>query len=222
MADNKVAITIGRQFGSGGREIGVRVGELLGIKVYDKELLTMAAEKKGISPDYLRRVDEKAASSLLYTLAMGSSLYSARHLGVDVPINDQLFITQNEVIREVAEADSAIFVGRCADYVLRNHPHRLSFFIYSDYESRVHRVMERHECKRSEAESMINKTDKKRINYYNFYTGKKWGKFENYHMSLDSSLLGVEGTAQMIAQLVKIYLSETDEERKIYHDSAAE
>ena len=216
----KLAITIGRQFGSGGREIGVRVGELLGIKVFDKELLTIAAEKKGINPDYLRRVDEKAASSLLYTLAMGSSVYSARHLGVDVPINDQLFITQTEIIKETAEADSAIFIGRCADYILRNHPHRLSFFIYSDFESRVHRVMERHGCKRNEAESMINKTDKKRVNYYNFYTGKKWGKFENYHMSLDSSLLGVEGTAQMIAQLIRIYSSETEAQRKIYHENA--
>lgn len=215
MAQN-IAITIGRQYGSGGKEIGLRVGELLGIKVYDKELLTMAAEKKGINPDYLRRVDEKAASSLLYTLAMGSSAYSARHLGVDVPINDQLFITQTEIIKEITEKESAIFIGRCADYVLRNHPHRLSFFIHSDYDSRVHRIMERHGVKRSEAESMINKTDKKRVNYYNFYTGKKWGRFENYHMSLDSSLLGVEGTAQMIAQLVNIYNSETDAERKIY------
>lgn len=214
----KFAITIGRQYGSGGKEIGLRVGELLGIKVYDKELLTMAAEKEGINPDYLRRVDEKAASSLLYTLAMGSSAYSARHLGVDVPINDQLFIAQTEIIKEIAEEGPAIFIGRCADYVLRNHPHRLSFFIHSDYDSRVHRIMAQHNVKRSEAESMINKTDKKRINYYNFYTGKKWGKFENYHMSLDSSLLGVEGTAQMIAQLVKIYNSESDDERKIYHE----
>jgi cytidylate kinase len=214
----KFAITIGRQYGSGGKEIGLRVGELLGIKVYDKELLTMAAEKEGINPDYLRRVDERAASSLLYTLAMGSSAYSARHLGVDVPINDQLFIAQTEIIKEIAEEGPAIFIGRCADYVLRNHPHRLSFFIHSDYDSRVHRIMAQHNVKRSEAESMINKTDKKRINYYNFYTGKKWGKFENYHMSLDSSLLGVEGTAQMIAQLVKIYNSESDDERKIYHE----
>ena len=214
MAEN-LAITIGRQFGSGGREIGKRVGELLGIKVYDKELLTMAAEKKGINPDYLRRVDEKAANSLLYTLAMGGSLYGARHLGVDVPINDQLFIAQTEIIKEAAEESSAIFIGRCADYVLRNHPHRLSFFIYADFDARVHRVAKRHDISEKEAEALINKTDKKRISYYNFYTGKKWGKFENYHMSLNSSLLGVEGTAQMIAQLIKIYASETDEERII-------
>ncbi len=214
MAEN-LAITIGRQFGSGGREIGTRVGELLGIKVYDKELLTLAAEKKGINPDYLRRVDEKAANSLLYTLAMGGSLYGARHLGVDVPINDQLFIAQTEIIKEAAEESSAIFIGRCADYILRNHPHRLSFFIYSDFEARVHRIAKRHNISEKEAEALINKTDKKRISYYNFYTGKKWGKFENYHMSLDSSLLGVEGTAQMIAQLIKIYAAETDEQRII-------
>jgi cytidylate kinase len=140
-------------------------------------------------------------------------------LGVDVPINDQLFIAQTELMKEITEKESAIFIGRCADYVLRNHPHRLSFFIYADYDARVHRVMERHGVKRGEAESMINKTDKKRINYYNFYTGKKWGKYENYHMSLDSSLLGVEGTAQMIAQLVRIYNSETDAERMIYHEA---
>ena len=211
----KLAITIGRQFGSGGRDIGVRVGELLGVKVYDKEILTMAAEKRGISPDYLRRVDEKAASSLLYTLAMSSSLYGARHLGVDVPINDQLFITQSEIIKTAAEEENCIFIGRCADYILRNHPHRLSFFIYSDFDARVHRIAKRHEISAKEAEALINKTDKKRVSYYNFYTGKKWGKFENYHMSLDSSLLGVEGTAQMIAQLIKIYTAESDEDRII-------
>ena len=203
-----LAITIGRQFGSGGREIGVRLGELLGIKVYDKELLTLAAEKKGFHVDYLRHVDEKATSSLLYTLAMGASAHGARHLGVDISINDQLFIAQTEIIKELAEAGPAIFIGRCADYILRNHTDRLSFFIYSDFESRVHRVMHRQGLSRAQAESMINKTDKKRINYYNFYTGNKWGKFENYHMSLDSSLLGVEGTAQMMMRLIEIYKAE--------------
>ena len=101
MAENMV-ITIGRQFGSGGREIGVKLGEMLGFKVYDKELITLAAQKSGVSPDYLRRVDEKATNSLLYTLALGSSLYGARNFGIDVPINDQLFITQTEIIKKAA------------------------------------------------------------------------------------------------------------------------
>jgi len=212
---NKIAITIGRQFGSGGREIGLRVGEILGIKTYDKELIHMAAEKKGISADYLRRVDEKATNSLLYTLAMGSSIYGARHVGIDVPINDQLFITQTEIIQNAAEEGSAVFVGRCADYILRDHPCRISVFIYADKEARIHRIAKRHELSRQDAIDLMNKTDKRRTGYYNFYTGKKWGKFENYHLSVNSSLLGIEGTAQMIADIAKIYMSESEEQRKI-------
>ncbi|MBQ3483688.1 MAG: cytidylate kinase-like family protein [Clostridia bacterium] len=210
-----VAITIGRQYGSGGHDIGLRVGELLGFKVYDKELIGLAAEKSGVNPDYLRRVDEKATNSLLYTLALGGSLYRARHLGVDVPINDQLFITQTEIIKKAAEEESCIFIGRCADYVLRNHPGRLSFFIYADIKARASRIAQRYAITHEEAIGRINKTDKRRIGYYNYYTGKKWGKFDNYHLSIDSSLLGVEGTAQAIADIVRVYLSESEEDKKL-------
>jgi cytidylate kinase len=211
----KLAITIGRQFGSGGHEIGMRVGELLGFRVYDKELLIMAAEKNGVNADYLRRVDEKATNSLLYTLAMGSSLYGARNFGIDVPINDQLFITQTEIIKEAAEQESCVFVGRCADYVLRNNPNCISVFVYADKEARIRRICHRHEVDRDTAIDMMNKNDKRRINYYNFYTGRKWGKFDNYNLSVDSSLLGIEGTARMIADIAKIYLSESREEKTI-------
>ena len=200
------AITIGRQFGSGGREIGERLGELLGIKCYDKELLKMAADKKGIHPDYLRRVDEKANNSLLYTLAMGVSMHRAGHTGVEMPINDKLFMAQTEVIKELAAEESAIFVGRCADYILRHHPARLSFFIYADYETRVARIMQENDCPRKEAEDLIAKTDKSRVNYYNFYTGKKWGKHDNYHLAIDSSVLGIEGTAQLLAVAVRAFV----------------
>ncbi len=211
----KVLITIGRQFGSGGREIGERVAEMLGIKVYGKELITMAAEKNGVSADYLRRVDEKATNSLLYSLAMGTSIYGARNFGIDMPVNDQLFVTQTELIKEIAEQGSAVFIGRCADYVLRNEPSRISFFIHADNEARIRRVCKRHDIGREEAKDLIAKTDKRRVNYYNFYTGKRWGRFENYHMSLDSSMLGVEGTAKIIADIARVYLSETEEEREI-------
>ena len=197
-----LAITIGRQFGSGGREIGVRVGELLGFRVYDSELLLMAAEKNGINADALRRVDEKATNSLLYTLALGSSLYGARNFGVDVPINDQLFITQTEIIKNAAETENCIFVGRCADYVLRNHENRISVFVYADKEARIARIAERHELERDEAISLMNKTDKHRVNYNNFYTGKKWGDKLNYDICIntgDSDLkVIVEDLALMI------------------------
>ena len=210
-----IAITIGRQYGSGGREIGQRVGEQLGFRVYDRDLITLAAEKSGVSPDYLRRVDEKATNSLLYTLAMGSSLYGARHLGVDVPINDRLFITQTDIIKQAAEEESCVFIGRCADYVLRNHPGRLSFFIHADIKVRAKRIAERHQISYDEAVARINKTDKQRVNYYNFYTGRKWGRFDNYHLSIDSSVLGIEGTARAIADVVRVFMTESEEDRKM-------
>lgn len=208
----KLAITIGRQYGSGGKDIGERLGEILGFRVYDKELLFLAAQKNGINPDALRRVDEKATNSLLYTLAIGSSLYGARNFGVDVPINDQLFITQTEIIKKIADEENCIFVGRCADYVLRNHPNRISFFVYADKESRIARIADELSISRDEASALITKTDKRRVNYYNFYTGRKWGKYDNYHFSIDSTLLGVEGTAQMIADIAKIYLARLEQE----------
>ena len=202
----KLSITIGREFGSGGHEIGMRVGELLGFRVYDKELLSMAAEKQGMNTDTLRRVEEKAANSLLYTLALGSSLYGVRNFGMDVPINDQLFLTQTEIIQAAAEEESCVFVGRCADYVLRNRENVIRVFVYADRESRIARVCDKLGLSRDEAIAKIQKTDKSRVTYYNFYTGKKWGKFENYDLSVNSALLGTEGTAQMIADIAKIYL----------------
>lgn len=206
----KLSITIGRQYGSGGKEIGMRLGELLGFRVYDKDLLFMAAQKNGINPDALRRVEEKATNSLLYTLAMGSSLYGARNFGIDVPINDQLFITQTEIIKKAAEEENCIFVGRCADYVLRNHQNRLSIFVYADKESRIARIREELSVSRDEAITLIQKTDKRRTNYYNFYTGRKWGRSDNYHLMIDSTLLGIEGSAQMIAEAARLCMTKIE------------
>ncbi len=202
--DNLV-ITIARQYGSGGREIGVRVAELLGIKAYNKELITMAAQKSGIAADVAGKVDERATSSLLYTLAMGSSSYGSINVGYDVPVNDKLFIAQSDVIKELAENEDCVIVGRCADYVLRDHAKRISFFIYADHETRVRRIMNRQGVSENEARELIKKTDRRRANYYNFYTGRKWGKYDHYSVSIDSSLLGIEGTARVIADIAKRY-----------------
>lgn len=197
-------ITIGRQYGSGGREIGRRLGELLGIKVYDNELLSLAAEKKGLPEAYLDRVDEKAADSFLYSLAMGASHFRHLHATVQMSMNDKLFIAQSELMKEIAERESAVFVGRCADHILRKHEGLLSIFIHADFESRVARICELEGCSRKEAEELIVKNDKRRINYYSFYTGGKWGKSDNYHMTLDSGLLGVEGTANLLVEAVRM------------------
>lgn len=208
----KISITIGRQFGSGGKEIGLRLGELLGFRVYDSDLLSMAAQKSGMHPEPLRRVEERATNSLLYTLAIGSSLHGAQYFGLDMPINDQLFITQTEIIKNAAEEESCIFIGRCADYVLRNHPHCINVFVYADKEARLERICRERDLTRESASNIITKTDKHRAGYYNFYTGKKWGRPENYHLCVDSGLLGVEGTAQMLAGIVTRYRDSLPEE----------
>ena len=202
--EKKVIITVARQYGSGGREIGERVAELLGIPKYDKELITMAAEKDGFSEAALEKIDETATSSLLYTLAMGSNLFAGAHVPqMHLPLNDKLFVRQSEVIRSLAEKESCVIIGRCADYVLRNDPNRFSVFVYGDIACRRARVAERHSVKESAALDLINKTDRRRASYYNFYTGGKWGKYDNYHIAVNSSALGIEGTAQVIAEAVR-------------------
>ncbi len=202
--NNNYVITIARQYGSGGREVGVHLAELLGIKAYDRELITMAAQKSGMSSEILDHADEKATNSLLYTLALGSSYYGAASIGTDVPINDKLFITQSQIIRDLAASEPCIVIGRCSDYVLRNTPARFSVFIYAPVEARIQRVIERGAAKtEKEARDLISRTDKRRINYYNYYTGRKWGNPDNYNMMLDSSFLGIDGSARAIADVYR-------------------
>ena len=201
----KIIITIARQYGSGGREIGERVAEGLGIPIYDKELITDAAAKGSLNAEVIRNADESAANSLLYTLAMGSNvLGTTMHFGYKMPLNDKLFLLQSEVIKERAAEGSCVIIGRCADYVLRDEPNVLRLFIYGDLDHREERVKLRHpELKSSQIIDVINKTDKRRSSYYNFYTGNKWGKYDNYDMAINSSTLGVEGTAQLVAASAK-------------------
>lgn len=201
----KTIITVARQYGSGGREIGERVAELLGIPKYDKEFVTMAAEKESaLDPRALEKVDERATSSLLYTLAIGSNMFHAPLVSSALPLNDRLFAIQCSIIRKLAEEKSCVMIGRCADYVLYENPDRLSVFVYADLDTRKKRVAERHGVTESEAIDIINKTDRRRASYYNFYTGNKWGKYDNYHLAVNSSVLGIDGTARLIADMVKL------------------
>ena len=196
----KIIITIARQYGSGGREIGELVAKELGIPLYDKEIITDAAAKGELSTDVIKNADESAANSLLYTLAMGSNVIgTTMHFGYKMPINDRLFILQSEVIKGYASKGSCVIIGRCSDYVLRDEKNILRLFIYGDIENRRARIAQRHpEIKSSQIIDTINKTDKRRSSYYNFYTGNKWGKYDNYDMAINSSTLGIDGTAQII------------------------
>lgn len=197
---NHLIVTIARQYGSGGREIGDRLSELLGCKTYGRELITMSAEGSDLSEEALHRADEMAAGSLLFTLAMGSSSFAMHPpTGYHMPLNDKLFYIQSDLIRAIAEREDAVFIGRCADYVLREHPCRLSVFIYADEACRIKRIMERHDLPENKAIEKMNKIDRRRASYYNFYTGQKWGRYENYSLAVNSSILGIDGTAKMIA-----------------------
>lgn len=204
----KLIITIARQFGSGGREIGERVAKLLGIPLFDKQLIADAASKGNLSEDIIKKTDETAANSLLYTLAMGSNVVgTTMHFGYKMPINDKLFILQSEVIKEYAKSGSCVIIGRCADYVLREEDNVFRIFVYGDLEHRKERVKERHpEIKSSQIIDVINKTDRRRASYYNFYTGNKWGKYDNYDMAVNSSTLGIVGTARLIADCAKVLM----------------
>jgi cytidylate kinase len=201
----KLIITIARQYGSGGREIGEKVAAALGIPLYDKEIINDAASKGSLNEEVIKSADETAANSLLYTLAMGSNvLGTTMHFGYKMPLNDRLFILQSEVIKEYAKKGSCVIIGRCSDYVLRDEEGLLRLFIYGDLDHRQERVKLRHpEIKPAQIVDVINKTDKRRSSYYNFYTGNKWGKYDNYDMAINSSTLGIEGTAQLIYACAK-------------------
>jgi len=142
---------------------------------------------------------QKAASSLLYTLVMGSNMYHSNVDQFNVPINDKLFCVQADIIREIAEKESCVIVGRCADYVLAEHPHCVRAFVYADFDVRVKTVCARLGISEGEARDTVIKNDKRRSNYYNYYTGHKWGRLENYDLSLSTDKIGVEGAARMIA-----------------------
>lgn len=203
--DKKIIITIARQYGSGGREIGEKVAKKLGITLYDKQLITEAATKGNLDENVSKLADESAANSLLYTLAMGSNvLGTTMHFGYKMPLNDKLFILQSEVIKEKAKEDSCVIIGRCGDYVLRDEENVLRIFVYGDLDHRATRIQQRHpELKSSQIVDVITKTDKRRSSYYNFYTGNKWGKYDNYDIAINSSTLGIDGAAELIVACAK-------------------
>lgn len=196
-------ITIARQFGSGGHKVAEKLADILGIKAYDKELIALAAEKSGYHPDMLNKADERAAGSLLYSLAVGVSVAGGIAGHYDIPINDKLFIIQNDIIKELAEKEQCIIIGRCGDYALRNFENKICVFIHADFDFRKKRVAEIKGISEKEAENLINKEDKYRANYYNFYTGHKWGAKERYDATFNTAILGIDETAAILADMVK-------------------
>lgn len=206
----KYVITIGREFGSGGLDIGQMLAEKLKVKCYDKELLALAAKESGLCQEIFENHDEKPTSSFLYSLVMDtysvSGYTSAPFL--DMPLNHKVFLAQFETIKNLAEKESCIIVGRCADYALSEHPNCISVFIHADLEARINHIMDKFDLSKDKAADMIRKTDKKRASYYNYYSSKKWGDARSYHLSLDSSQLGWEGCCDMILHYMDVKRSQ--------------
>ena len=202
---DKTIYTIGRQFGSGGRQIGKALSERLGIPYYDKELLTLAAKDSGFSEALFQNADEKPSSSLLYSLVMGNYPMSSGALGFnEMPLNDQLFLIQSNTIRKVSSQGSCIIIGRCADYVLKGNKDLISIFIHAPLEARVKRAVECYGIDPAKSEDICLKNDKSRANFYNYYSDQKWGMCRTYSLSIDSSLLGIDGSVDQIIQFTEI------------------
>ena len=173
---NKI-YTIGREFGSGGREVGEKLAAKLGIKLYDKELLQQAAKDSGFCEEIFENHDEKPTNSFLYSLVMDTysvSGYSAAPF-LDMPLNHKVFLAQFETIKKIAEKESCVIVGRCADYALSDNPDCINIFIHADLDVRIKNVSRNLNITENKARDIINKTDKQRASYYNYYTRKKWG-----------------------------------------------
>lgn len=192
-----IIVTIGRQYGSGGREIGEKLAERLSVPYYDTLLLEKAAENSGLTKTALASYDEQMADKWVHRAGHGGS-------ADQLPISMRAALAQFEAIHKIAEKGSAVIIGRCADYVLRERDHVLSVFVHAEKEQRIARVAERNSISRSEAEKRIKNTDKHRASYYNFYTDKEWGVSDSYDLCVDSSRFGIENTVEMLLESIQL------------------
>lgn len=192
----KSIITISREFGSGGRTIGRKVAETLGIPFYDRELIEMSAEQGGFAADFVQNTEQKVKSKFFHSLAFG---YMNSGLGSGAAsLSDRLFAVTSDIIRKLAAEGPCVIVGRCADYVLSERQDVLDVFIYSDLAHKVRRAVNEYGLDPDKAETEVKKTDKYRANHYDYYTDRTWGAKENYHLMIDSGELGIDAAANLI------------------------
>lgn len=198
-------ITIARQYGSGGHEVGERVARELNIPFYDKALIAMAAKQSGFSEEIFESADEKATNSLLYSMVMGSYGFGGRMAGInEMPINDKLFIIQADIIKKAANKGPCVVIGRCADYILRDFKNCLKVFVHADKAARVERIVSKELCDEKKAPDFITKKDKQRANYYNFYSNNRWDDLSNYNLTVDTSLFTIDKAVELIVDAAKM------------------
>ena len=192
--------TIGREFGSAGYEVGRLLAERLGVKLYDKELLAQAAKDSGFCEEIFENHDERPTNSFLYSLVMdtysGGNYSSAPFL--DMPLNHKVFLAQFDTIKKIAERESCVIVGRCADYALASNPDCLNVFVHAYLEDRIKAVSKRNDVTENKAKDLIQKKDKQRASYYNYYTCKKWGDSRSYDLTLNTSKITPEQCVDII------------------------
>lgn len=198
-------ITIGREFGSGGRLIGQKLAERMGVNCYDKELINLASKESGLCTEVFENNDEKPLNSFFYSLVMDTGALGQSFAGyMDAPLNQKVFLAQFETIQRLAERESCVIVGRCADYALHDYPNTIHVFISGELEDKVERVASYNNISRDKALEMIAKSDKKRANYYNYYSNKKWGAAATYDLCINSSLTGVDGAVDVIMKFIEV------------------
>ncbi len=204
MSENLV-IAIGRQCGSSGKVIGEKVAAALGIKCYDKELLALAAKNSGLCEELFQSHDEKPTNSFLYSLVMDTYNVGLTSSGyMDMPINHKIFLAQFDTIKKLAQEESCVIVGRCADYALADDPNLVSVFITADDKDKIQSLKELYQIDDAKAKEVMVKTDKKRSSYYNYYSNKKWGDVRSYDLCINRSPIGVDGAVDMILKYIEV------------------
>ena len=197
-------ITISRQHGSAGLQIGRELAKELNIPCYDKELLERAAKDSGLCKEIFEANEKKPTSSFLYSLVMDTYSYGYSS-GVlsDMPLNQKVFLAQFDTIKQLAKEGPCVFIGRCADYALEDNPNCLSVFVHADLKKRIRRVAAINSISDAKAKDIIQKMDKSRASYYNYYTCKKCGDMESYHVCLDSGIFGIDGTVNLLKVMIE-------------------
>ena len=202
MNNDKLIISVGRQLGSGGRIVAKMLADEFGCKFFDREVLNLAAQESGFSAEFFEKNDERKGF-LDQIFHMHVPFISDSSFYDNGLSQESLFRIQSDAIRKAATESSCVFVGRCADYVLRDNPNMVSIFITADLDERVRNVCKRQNCSEDEARKIINTAESSRASYYNYYTGKTWGSSASYDFCINSSRLGLEGTKEFIAEFIR-------------------
>ncbi|MDR3230765.1 MAG: cytidylate kinase-like family protein [Synergistaceae bacterium] len=200
--DNLV-ITISREFGSGGRQVGAQLAEKLGVAFYDRALIHLASVKSGLAPQVFDQAEEEATSKFLFNLAIGGYVSTGIFSQINVPICDQVFFAQSKTIEEIAEKESCVIIGRCANYILRDHPGLVRVFVHGDAKDRLQRSIDEYGIPEDEAKTRLSQIDKGRKNYYEHYTNEEWGVLKSYDLAVNTSFAGIDGAVKVVGAMVE-------------------